>query len=72
MNQITDPKQKQAYVKQIIDANPEGFADMFADKLGLGKGGKGNYDPKNLPTPEEFEKQLVGFNIGNKNFDKNY
>ena len=72
MNQITDPKKKQAYVKQIIDANPEGFADMFADKLGLGKGGKGNYDPKNLPTPEEFEKQLVGFNIGNKNFDKNY
>ena len=72
MNQITDPKKKQEYVKQIIDANPEGFADMFADKLGLGKGGKGNYDPKNLPTPEEFEKQLVGFNIGNKNFDKNY
>jgi len=71
MNQITDPKKKQEYVKQIIDANPEGFADMFADKLGL-KGGKGNYDPKNLPTPEEFEKQLVGFNIGNKNFDKNY
>ena len=72
MNQITDPKKKQEYVKQIIDANPEGFADMFADKLGLGKGGIGNYDPKNLPTPEEFEKQLVGFNIGNKNFDKNY
>lgn len=71
MNQITDPEKKQEYVKQIIDANPQGFADMFADKLGL-KGGKGNYDPKKLPTPEEFEKQLVGFNIGNKNFDKNY
>ena len=72
MNQITDPKKKQEYVKQIIDANPKGFSDMFADKLGIGKGGLGNYDPKKLPTPEEFEKQLVGFNIGNKNFDKNY
>ena len=72
MNQITDPKKKQEYVKQIIDANPKGFSDMFADKAGIGKGGKGNFDLKNLPTPEEFEKQLVGFNIGNKNFDKNY
>jgi hypothetical protein len=56
---------KQEYINKIIKKNPEGFTDLFT----LGKGGRGNYDN---PTPEDFENTLVGANIGNKNFDKNY
>ena len=72
LNKITDPKKKQEFVNRLIENDPDNFRDMFADQLGLGKGGVGNFDKSKLPTPEEFEKQLVGFNIGNKNFDKNY
>lgn len=58
-------KLKQDYINRIIKKNPEGFTDLFTE----GKGGKGNY--KN-PSIQEFEDILVGANIGNKNFDKNY
>ena len=58
-------KLKQEYINRIIEKNPEGFTDLFTE----GKGGKGNY--KN-PSIQEFEDVLVGANIGNKNFDKNY
>ena len=58
-------KLKQEYINRIIEKNPEGFTDLFTE----GKAGKGNY--KN-PSIQEFEDILVGANIGNKNFDKNY
>ena len=58
-------KLKQDYINRIIKKNPEGFTDLFTK----GKGGTGNY--KN-PSIQEFEDILVGANIGNKNFDKNY